>query len=45
MGEGRGVYGVLVGKAEGKRSFGRTTCRWDDNSKMDLQEVECGGTD
>jgi hypothetical protein len=43
-GEGRGVYRVLVGKPEGKRSLGRPrcTCRWNDNIKMDLQEVECG---
>ena len=45
MGEMRGVYRVLVGKPEGKRSLGRTRSRWGDNSKMDLQEVECGGMD
>jgi hypothetical protein len=45
MGEGRGVYRVLVGKPEGKRPLGRPRCRWEDNIKMDLQEVECGDMD
>jgi hypothetical protein len=45
MGEGRGVYRVLVGKAEGKRPVGRPRCRWEDNIKMDLQEVGCEGMD
>ena len=45
MGEGRGVHKVLVGKPEGKRPFGRPRRRWEDNIKMDLQEVGCGGTD
>ena len=39
MGEGRGVHRVLVGKPEGKRPLGRPRCRWEDNIKMDLQEV------
>jgi hypothetical protein len=39
------VYGVLVGKPEGKRPLGRPRRRWEDNIKMDLQEVECGGMD
>jgi hypothetical protein len=39
MGEGRGVYRVLVGKPEGKRPIGRPRHRWEDNIKMDLQEV------
>ena len=39
MGEGRGVYRVLVGKPEGKRPLGRLRRRWEDNIKMDLQEV------
>ena len=39
MGEGRGVYMVLVGKPEGKRPLGRPRRRWEDNIKMDLQEV------
>jgi len=42
MGERRGVYRVLVGKTEGKRSLGRPRRRWEDNIKMDLQEVGCG---
>jgi hypothetical protein len=45
MGEGRGVYRVLVGKPEGKRPLGRPRYRWEDNIKMDLQEVGCGGMD
>ena len=43
MGEGRVVHRVLVGKAEGKRSLGRPRRRWEDNIKMDLQEVGGGG--
>jgi len=39
MGEGRGVYRVLVGKPGGKRPLGRPRRRWEDNIKMDLQEV------
>ena len=42
MGEERGVYRVLVGKPEGKRSLGRPRRRWVDNSRMDLQKEECG---
>jgi hypothetical protein len=38
----RSVYRVLVGKPEGKRPLGRHRCRWEDNIKMDLQEVEWG---
>ena len=45
LGEGRGVYRVLVGKPEGKRPLGRPRRRWEDNIKMDLQEVGCGGMD
>jgi len=45
MGEGRGVYRILVGKPEGKRPFGRPRRRWEDNIKMDLEEVGCGGMD
>ena len=45
MGERRGVYTVLVGKPEGKRPLGRPRRRWEDNIKMDLQEVGCGGVD
>ena len=40
MGEGRGVHRVLVGKPEGKRPLGRPKPRWEDNIKMDTQEVE-----
>jgi hypothetical protein len=36
------VYRVLVGKPEGKRPLGKTMRRWEDNIKMDLQEVGCG---
>jgi len=43
MGDRRGVFRVLVGKPEGKRSLGSPRCRWEDNIKMDLQEVGCGG--
>jgi len=39
----RGVYRVLVGKPEGKRPLGRPRRRWEDNIKMDLREVGCGG--
>jgi len=45
VGERRGVYGVLVGKPEGKRPLGRPRSRWEDNIKMDLQEVGCGDMD
>ena len=45
MGERRGVYSVLVEKPEGKRPLGRPGSRLDDNIKMDLQEVGCGGMD
>jgi len=39
MGERRWVHRVLVGKPEGKRPLGRPRHRWEDNIKMDLQEV------
>ena len=42
MGQGRGVYRILVGKPEGKRPMGKPRRRWVDNIKMDLQEVEGG---
>ena len=44
IGEGRGVHRVLVGKPEGKRPLVRPRRRWEDNNKMDLQEVggDCG---
>ena len=45
MEEGRGVHKVLVGRPEGKRPLGRPRRRWEDNIKMDLQEVGRGGGD
>jgi hypothetical protein len=45
MGKGRGVYRVLLGKPEGKRPIGRPRHRWEDNIKMDLQEVGYRGMD
>jgi len=42
MGERRVAYRVLVGRTEGKISLGRPRCRWEDNIKMDLQEVVWG---
>jgi hypothetical protein len=42
MGERRGVYMVLVEKSEGKRQPGRPRLRWENNIKMDLQEVGYG---
>ena len=45
MRERTGVYGVLVGKPERKRPLGGPRLRWEDNVKMDLQEVGCGRMD
>ena len=45
MGERKSVYRVLVGKPEGKRPLERTRRRGEDNIKMNLQEVGCGGID
>jgi hypothetical protein len=42
-GEGRGVYRASVGKPDEKRPLGRPRFRWEDNIKMDRQEVGCGG--
>ena len=42
MGERRDVYRVLVGKPEGKNPLGRPRRRWEDNIKIDLQEMGCG---
>jgi hypothetical protein len=39
--EGKDVYRVLMGKPEGKRPLGRPRLRWEDNIRMDLQEVGC----
>ena len=43
MEESRSVCRVLVGEPEGKRQLGKSRPRWQDNIKMDLQEVACGG--
>jgi hypothetical protein len=45
MGKGRGVHRVLVGKREGKRPLGRPRRRWEDNIKLDFQEVGGDGGD
>ena len=45
IGEGRGVYRVLVGKPEGRSPLGRPSRRWEDNIRMDLREVGCGCVD
>jgi len=42
MGARRGVYRVLVGKSEGKRPLGRPRRRWEENIKINIQEVGCG---
>jgi len=42
-GERRGIYRVLLGKPEGNGPLGRPRSRWEDNIKMDLEEVSCGG--
>jgi hypothetical protein len=45
MVEGRGMYRVLVGKLEGRRPLERPRRRWEDNMKLHLQEMGCGGMD
>jgi len=45
MGESRSLYRVLVGKSEEKKPLGRPRHRWEDNIKMDLQEVGCESMD
>ena len=45
MGDRRGLYRVLMGKPEGNRPLRRPRHRWEDNTKMDLQEVVCGVMD
>jgi len=45
MGDWRGLYRVLVGKREGKIPLGRARRRWEDNIKMDFQEVGCASMD
>jgi hypothetical protein len=44
MGEGRGVYRVLVGRPERKRPLGRPRRRWESNIKMDLREIGVDGS-
>jgi hypothetical protein len=43
MGEGRSAYRILVRRPEGRRPFGRPSSKWEDNIRMDLQEVAWGG--
>jgi hypothetical protein len=43
MGEGRGVYRVVVGRPEGKRPLGRPRRGWEDNIKMNLREIGIDG--
>jgi len=45
MAERRGLYRVSVGNPERKSPFGKTRCRWEDNIKIDLQKLGCGGMD
>jgi len=45
IGEKKFLYRVLVGKPEGKRPLARPRSRWEDNIKMDLEEVGCRGMD
>ena len=45
IGAERGVYRILVGKAEGTRPLGRPWHRWVDNNRMDFHEVRCGYID
>jgi hypothetical protein len=45
VGEERGVYRVLMGKPEVKTPLGTPRCRWEDNIRLDLQEVRCSGMD
>jgi hypothetical protein len=45
MGEKISIYRILVGKPEGRKALGRPRRRWEDNIKMELQEVGCVGMD
>jgi hypothetical protein len=45
MGEGRNMYGVSVGKPEGKRPLGRPRCQWEDGIKMDLRKIGWEGVE
>jgi len=42
MGKMKNTYNILVGKPKGKRSLGRPRCRWDENIRMDLREINLG---
>jgi hypothetical protein len=42
-GEGRGIYGVFVGRPEAKRPLGTLMRKWEDNIKMDLREIDIDG--
>jgi hypothetical protein len=42
IGEKRGAYRILVGRPEGRRPLGRPRRRWEDNIKIDLEELRCG---
>jgi len=44
MGQGKGVYRVLVGRPESKKPLGRPRLRWEDDIKMDLREIGIDGT-
>ena len=44
-GERRSVYRIVVGKPEGNRPLGRPRLKWEDNIKMDLENVTWGGID
>jgi hypothetical protein len=45
MGEKRCIYRILAGRPEGRRPIGRHRRKWEDNIKMNLEEVGCGGMD
>jgi len=45
MGEEKVMYKVSVGKSKGKRLLGRPRCRWEDNIKLNLQQLRCGELD
>jgi hypothetical protein len=45
MGDRRGAYGVLMGTPDGKRQLERQRSRWEDNIKMNVQDVGWGGMD
>jgi hypothetical protein len=44
MGEKRNAYRILIGNPEGKRPLGRPRHMWEDNIKMNLREIGCGGS-